>query len=610
MAPPPGRSPFPPLVLAAVLLLAHAALWLSYFKGFRLDLGSIDLPTPRYLLLAAMMGFLGVPVVVCLALAGGRGLRAETLQRWRSAWRDYPDRRGLVLLGLMGVLIPLAIQSLLLGHAPLTDDEASYQFAARLLASFRLWVPSPPLKLFFDNGFLVNDGKLYSQYFLGWPFLLAFGMKAGVPWLINPLLAGATTVAVFLVAREWFGSAWARVAGLLCLVSPLLMTGAATMMSHTAVLFALAWLLYCVQRSRAGAGALASAGVAFFFCLAFWTRPATAVGLGTPLLVWWALGLWRGERRGVPARVGAFLVVAVPLAALFLAANAAQTGSPWMTGYHAGLYYARANAFRFATFAPESASGEGFWYFFVDRSPWLAVGRGVMALFRLNVDGFGWPLGLGLACLARGQNARWMAASMAGLWVVHIPVADAGIDSFGPVHYSEAMLPLVLLTTDGLRTLWRWAWAQGRPGLLPGTVAGLLLVCAAMYLPPRWTTLALLARDIRTPLEFVEREAPVPSIVFTQHPIAPPCQSAPARHFVFTRPNNGPDLDDPVLWANHLGVERDRELVKRFPGREGFLLVVSRKDCQHRLIPLDQASPERYPSPVKELPSDFPPPSP
>ncbi|RKH24802.1 hypothetical protein D7X12_41535, partial [Corallococcus sicarius] len=276
-------------MVAALLLLAHAAVWQAYFQGFRLDLGSLDLPTRRYLLLAALMAFLGLPVVACLALVGARTLRAERLAGWHAAWREYPDRRSLLALGALGVLLPLAVQSALLGYAPLTDDEASYRFAARLLASFRLWVPSPPMKLFFDSSFIVNDGRLYSQYFLGWPFLLAFGMKAGVPWLINPLLSGATAVAVFLVAREWFGSAWARVAGVLFLASPLVVTGAATQMSHTAVLFALAWMLYGIQRSRAGAGAWAAALAALCFCLAFWTRPATAVGLGAPLLV---LGAW------------------------------------------------------------------------------------------------------------------------------------------------------------------------------------------------------------------------------------------------------------------------------------------------------------------------------
>ncbi|RKH43829.1 hypothetical protein D7X12_12100 [Corallococcus sicarius] len=314
-------------------------------------------------------------------------------------------------------------------------------------------------------------------------------------------------------------------------------------------------------------------------------------------------------RRAALTQALAFVGVALPLAALFLACNQAQTGSPWVTGYHAAIRYARDNDFRYFFFAPEYTKGEGFLYFFVDRSPLLAVGRAVMALFRLNVDAFGWPLGLLLACLARSAPARWLAASLAGLWVVHLPLADAGIDTFGPVHYAEAMLPLVLLTTDGLRTLWRWAWALGRPGLVPGAVGGLFVVCAAMYLPPRWGTLLRLARDIRGPTELVEREVSGRAVIFTGRPFAPACGGAPSRHFVLLRPNNSPDLDEDVLWVNHVSLARDREFARRYE-RPGLLLTVSRKDCQLRLVPLEEATEEQFPPAVAERPSDFPPPSP
>ena len=82
---------------------------------------------------------------------------------WRlgAEWAALSDRRFLSWACLAGFAIPLAIRYLLLHEAPLTDDESAYRFAAELLARGRLWVPSPEMKIFFDQNFMINDGRLY-----------------------------------------------------------------------------------------------------------------------------------------------------------------------------------------------------------------------------------------------------------------------------------------------------------------------------------------------------------------------------------------------------------------------------------------------------------------
>lgn len=606
MLPARYRAPLLPLAAACACALAYWAFWESQFDGFILNLGSINMPTHRYLVMASLMAFLGIPMVAFVALAGLRGMSNEQLASWRTAWREYPDRRSLVLAGVMGTLVPMAIHASVLRFSPVVDDESSYQFAAQLLASFRLWVPSPPMKLFFDNGFIVNDGKMYSQYFLGWPFLLAFGEKVGVPWLVNPLLSGATSVGMFLLARRWWGSGWGRVAVVFYLVSPLTMIGAATLMSHTAAIFTLTWMLYWVERMQDSTRPSPSALVAFLFCLAFWTRPAVGLGLGAPLLVLWALRAWRmpGAARWKHALL--FALVALPLGALFLLANQEMNGSPWHTGYHAAARYGEMNGYRFVSFGPSQVKRDAFLFFFTDSSPLLAAGRLVLALFRLSLDSFGWPLGFVFVFFARGVPARWLFAASAGFCIAHLPVADPGVDTFGPVHYSELMLPLVLLSTGGLRTLWQWAtrWEVG--ALVPATLVGLLCVCATMYLPPRVITLRKLVADILRPRDAVDREVPENSVVFVPPGFAPPCRSAPANHFVFFRKNNSPDRDDPILWVNHVNVERDRQFLQAvYPQRSGFLMSVGR-DCVPRIVPLEKATPSMFPPTVREHPGDFP----
>ncbi|WP_408889444.1 ArnT family glycosyltransferase [Myxococcus faecalis] len=608
MLPARYRALLLPLAAACACALAYWAFWESQFNGFILNLGSINMPTHRWLVMAALLAFLGLPMAAFVAVAGARWVTDEQLASWRTAWREYPDRRSVMLAAVLGALIPLAVQASVLRYSPVVDDEASYQFAAELLASFRLWVPAPPMKLFFDNGFMViNDGKMYSQYFLGWPFLMAFGVKLGMPWLVNPVLSGATAVGLFLLARRWWGSGWGRVAVALYLVSPLTMIGAATLMSHTSAIFALTWMLYWVERLQDSQRPhAASAWVALFFCLAFWIRPAVGLGLGAPFLVLWCVRAWRlsGVERWKQALL--FVLVALPLGGLFLLTNHELNGSPWLTGYHAAARYAEENGYRFVSFGPSQVQRDSFLYFFTDTSWVLATGRMVLALFRLSVDGFGWPLGFLFVFLARGAPARWLVAGLVSFCVIHLPVADPGVDTFGPVHYSELMLPTVLLSTGGLRTLWQWASERALGAVVPAALVGLVCVCVTMFLPPRIITLRKLVADVLRPRYIVERDVPENSVVFVPPGFAPPCRSAPANHFVFFRKNNHPDRDDPILWLNHVSVERDRQFLQSvYPQRSGFLMSVGR-DCVPRIVPLESASPSMFPPTVKERPGDFP----
>ena len=55
-------------------------------------------------------------------------------------------------------------------------------------------------------------------------------------------------------------------------------------------------------------------------------------------------------------------------------------------------------------------------------------------------------------------------------------------------------------------------------------------------------------------------------------------------------PLNDPDLTVPVIYARHLGFERDRELMKHFPGRKAYWFDASRTLEDLEFIPLDEAA--------------------
>jgi hypothetical protein len=161
----------------------------------------------------------------------------------------------------------------------------------------------------------------------------------------------------------------------------------------------------------------------------------------------------------------------------------------------------------------------------------------------------------------------------------------------------------LLLTVLGLRTLCERAPAtpSGRvvqhvplAYLPPAWMAALVLVALAGYVPVRFGAIARMADNINMPGEAVSRAGLHKAVVFTLEPFAPNCRSAPTRHFVFFWPNNDPDLANDVLWANHLSVEQDQQLMKEFPERRGYVMVWMRP-CVVRLLPLDGLAPDDVP---------------
>jgi hypothetical protein len=577
----------------------------AFYERFVLDVGSIGLPTPGYIRFVGVWSVFGAVSSGLMALGIARlawsANRAQGLSR---RWEASPDWLWIAAGSLVGFAVPLTIRRFVLHNMPLTDDESVYRFAAQLLASGRLWAASPPMKIFFDHTFMINDGHLYPQYFLGWPALMAPGVWLGDTGLMNPIYAGLTVPPLFLVVRHLAGSSWAKASVVLYLASPMLMVCAATELSHTSCLMALAWMTWCFLRSRdAAAPWWSHAGVAGCFGVAFFVRPQVAVGIGLPMLVWWTLDrrAARGSRLAVSA--AAFLIPAVLIGGLFLAANHAMNGSIWITSYGHCLAYMKENAYRFSGWSASTVGEPPLqWDQSLLQIPLFLGG----ALFRLNFDLFGWPCSLLFIAFAGLRGRGWLWLSLPTFILINLYLApfDAGIDSFGPVHYLETAWPILLLTILGLRTLSERpattaAHGGGRPRvpyqlLSPALLVALILTSFAGFVPVRFGTLARLVADIRTPYDALSRAGLHNAVIFSAFPFTGRCNSAPARPFVFWSPVNDPDLTNDVLWVNHISVEEDRRLMPYFAARRGYVMVQT-KSCVVRFLPLEQLQPTDVP---------------
>ncbi len=586
------------LQIAAFLLAGVASLWVfrevgsRYLLSYSLELGATRFVSRGYGLFLVFWTVFGS----LAALFFGGAFAAASHQQWASSsinqLRRSSDRALIIALGLIGFCVPILIRWRVVLGADIADDESAYRFMSEVLASGRLYAESPPMKLFFDRAFMVNDGKFYSQYFLGWPALLAPGVGLGVPSLMNPLYAALTVPPTFPMLRRLGGRRCGVIGAIVFLSSPLLQFAAATQLSHTSCLLALAWAAYFAVRIYTGDHKWwLHTALATSFSVAFFVRPSSALGLGLPLLGTWLVSISSLAGKARWNAIAAFAAPAVGFAAVFLAVNLLQNGSPTYVAYQRAVAYARENGFRFAA-----------WNWFPkDRTIAMSLGpidvaaaQTGVTLTRFNYALFGWPLAFVFLPFAGWRSHQsWIAWSMLICFALtHFYMRNGGIDTFGPLHYAEAALPMILLTALGISRLTSWLRAVQSAGLAQVVSAraplalcfGLITASVLGYTPVRAMALHEVGSVTGLPQRTAEATLEEPTVVFVSRPFIPR-ECSQTNHFLFWRPNNDPDLRNPILWVNHITLEHDKKLMELYPERKAVVMSWSPK-CAPVFLPL------------------------
>ena len=570
------------VMVGAALLVVFEALGAADYRDWVMDVGSVRKPRRDYVVFLAYWTVLGGLSAIVIA----SGLRylppfrsTAALLRGRN---PIPDWLWMTLFSVGAFVIPLVIRNELLFNTPLTDDESAYEFMAEVLAMGRLTAPSHPERAFFDRLFMVNDGAMYSQYFVGWPALMAPGVWLGDVGLMNPVYSGLTVPPLFLVIRRLAGAPWAKFATLMYIASPMLMIGAATLMSHTSCVWALAWLSWFVARGRdPDAPWWSHVGVASFFSITFFIRPTSAIGAGAPLLVWWGMGWLNAPRQRMLAMALAFLVPAAAFSGAFFAVNKIQNGSYTMVSYQRALRYTTESEFpikRWKEFPEERVANLRF------GNPRARAATQGIAIFRMNYALFGWPSSFIFVLFAgwrRHAGVYW--ASLLGFFAAHLFVAHVGVDSFAPVHYYETAWPFLVLSALGLRNLtdhidilrFRSMAHKRRMLAFPvSLLVALIMVSAFSYGRRRLLRVRDLAKNVALPEHTAKSMGLTNAVIFATRPFAKNCFSRPSKHFVFWRPNNDPYLTNDILWVNSRDLRRNKDfMTNHFPDRRGYMML-------------------------------------
>ena len=468
------------------------------------------------------------------------------------------------LVVLVGAGLVLATALWVLRDQPITDDERVYQFQADLLAHGKLYERSHPMREFFDNVFIINNGKWTGKYPPGHPLALALGVAVGFPRLVPVLLAAINLLLFYQLARGYFPRRAARGAVLLLLASPFFLFTGATLLSHTTCLTALLLLAWGVRRSLETGGAgwaiLAGLGAA----LAFLARPYTALLLGVPIGLAWA---WALRERKQSWRPWLWAVGVASLGLLLLLGyNLALTGNPLHTGY-GEIQGERGKVLGFGDVIPGQLSHTPL-------QGLLNVGSTVV---RLNFWSWGWPFGWLFVVAALLWSRRrelqpvwWLLATTA---VGSVFYFSLGISDVGPVKYYEILPALTLLSVAGFLAFDEKIGAQTRPGLGALAPAAMIVFCLlgwGLFTRLQIGELRRVTDRIAAPYRLVANLEQDRVLVFTG-----PLQQAPLDSWVLSTPTLLPEPDQRVVYARDLGNARDQALVDRMPDRVPYRLTLN-----------------------------------
>lgn len=323
-----------------------------------------------------------------------------------------------------------------------SGDEYAYLWQATAFSEGRVTAESPQPAAAFQQQHLGDAGNVrFSRFPPGWPLLLALGVRAGFPGIINPLLAALALAGIYRLACSWAGARPAALGVLVAGTSPFFLLNAGSYHSHPSCLFALTGLALSLAWAveRPGVRPLLLGGASFG--LAVLIRPYTALLIGLPLIIGLGLpiikNLVAGQRN--PWQAGAWFVAGgMPAIVVLLVVNMAATGSWWTL----------------ATTRFDATEGLGF------GSYGHTLVRGLKNAVRLCLEGVAYTsfIALPLLVASRGQavaHRRLLWLALAAPVVGYVFYWSLGGNRYGPRFYFEALLPLTILTGAGFDRLAR-----------------------------------------------------------------------------------------------------------------------------------------------------------
>lgn len=451
-------------------IVHHFKVWQLFGIGliFFLSSAAASLGISKFiteLVLATFIQVVNLGTIILMVCS----LPKEKLSLWKQRfdrWFGWSTRESIgkskgvdrfVLIAVAWVIILSSVLCLLSYQGfPHIPDEVMYLYQARYMADGSLTVPAPPVPEAFSFYLVPHESdRWYSIFPPGWPFVLALGVILGIPWLVNPFLAGLNIVLVYTLIRDVSDRAKARFALFLLCLSPWYIFMAMSFMSHTFTLTCVLSAALCVNRARksgktiwGGMGGMAIGMVSLI-------RPLDGL-IVAGILGLWAVGV--GGRRLKFSSIIALVLGAITIGATVLIYNKQITGDPVtfpLSAYYEKYFGHKSNALGFG---PERGLG---WAHdpFPGHGPLDALVNAHFNLFAINIELLGWSTGslLLVVLLLFSKNK---SQSVYFLFIIICAIAAAyslywfsGGPDFGARYWYLMIIPLIGLTVRSIQML-------------------------------------------------------------------------------------------------------------------------------------------------------------
>jgi len=485
------------------------------------------------------------------------------------------DRIALVL-SLITILVTFYVTNRYFEAIPHLEDEIAYVWQARAIADGNLTVASPPQAESFLVPFVVDhNGQRFGKYPLGWPVMLAIGVRLGIRSLINPLFAGLGVWPTYRLGKKVFSETVGVIASVLTLTSPFFLMNSGSLLSHSfglvlSTAFVLSWVdNFTEQNSADRKLPVLVAGLTLGVLVL--TRPLTALAVAFPFAIHGIYLLIRKDwhtRRQVVAIGG----LALGIGALIFLWQYAVTGDALQNPYTLWWEY---DKFGFGPGYGVTENGHSFILARINTRFSLRVGYS---------DLFGWPkyswvfLPIGLLAVILRRNWRGLLVSTVfPSLVIFYSAYWVGAWIFGPRYYFEGLFSLTLLSGAGIAWLAGWpiaageswrtytGWMRLRPLLVTVLVSILVVGNIYYYTPLRLSNLRGLYGMDRSDLQpFLSEQA---------------LELTPA--LIVVHPKNWmeygvlldlqtPDLESPFIFIFSRNQQSDEALRSEFPERDFY----------------------------------------